>query len=59
MDNEDQEWVKNNLGDTIVEQEGDFEGSVFWSTDGKMTVSIKAQTKEGRKSKNFTSDNEI
>jgi len=33
----------------IFETEGEFEGEIYLSTDGKHTVHIKANTKDGRK----------
>lgn len=49
MNNEDQEWIEENMSDPIVEGDGEFEGHLFLSTDGKMTVSVDAKTAEGRK----------
>jgi ribosomal protein L44E len=49
MDNTDKDWIKDNVGD-ISTDSGDFEGEVFWSTDGKHTVHVKASTKDGRRS---------
>ena len=49
MNNDEAEWIKDNVEDTIVETEGDFEGEVYLSTDGKNTVHIKSSTKDGRR----------
>lgn len=50
MDNEDAKWIEDNTNEAPVETEGEFEGELFLSSDGKNTVHIKANTKEGRKS---------
>lgn len=42
-------WITNSIEDPITEEEGKFEGNLFLSTDSKMTVSIKADTPQGRK----------
>lgn len=49
MEDSDAQWIKENITEYIEEEKGEFEGSVFLSTDGKQTVSIKANTKDGRK----------
>lgn len=46
MDNSDAKWIEENMPEEPKEE---FESQLFLSTDGKMTVSIKATTPEGRK----------
>ena len=48
MNNEDQDWIKDNMNDTATDT-GEFEGEVYFSTDGKNTVHVKANTKDGRR----------
>ncbi|MCL5433325.1 MAG: hypothetical protein M1524_04405 [Patescibacteria group bacterium] len=48
MENEDEQWIKGNLGEE-KESGGEFEFECFLSTDGKHTVRILAKTPEGRK----------
>lgn len=53
MDKDDQNWIHDISGDSVNESgegfAGTFEGTVFMSTDGKHTVSIKADTPAGRR----------
>ncbi len=49
MDNTDQKWIAENITEVEEKTDDEFEGQVFFSTDGKMTVSAKASTKAGRK----------
>lgn len=49
MKDEDADWIKDNVTDPIVDTDDEFEGEVWFSTDGKNTVRVKANTKAGRK----------
>uniref|UniRef100_A0A6M3JGC9 Uncharacterized protein n=1 Tax=viral metagenome TaxID=1070528 RepID=A0A6M3JGC9_9ZZZZ len=49
MEDKDAEWIKDSMDDNVNEEEGDFKGSCWWSTDGKMSVSVESNTPEGRK----------
>ena len=49
MEDQDAKWIEENVNDPIQEEEGNFEGSFWMSTDGKHSVSVKATTREGRK----------
>lgn len=51
MNEEDADWIQKNLDVEDVKEDGnaEFEGTVFMSTDGKHTVSIKSATAQGRK----------
>lgn len=53
MEKDDPQWIQDNSGDTVDESgekfAGTFEGTVFMSTDGKHTVSIKSDTPAGRR----------
>lgn len=43
-------WLEDNVAEPIAEKEGEFEGTIILSTDGKQSVIAKATTKEGRAS---------
>jgi hypothetical protein len=45
---EEPNWIKDNLEENVADG-GEFEATLFMSTDNKHTVSIKASTPEGRK----------
>lgn len=45
----DEKWLEENMTDPIVEKGGEFKGTLFLSTDNKMTVSVESSTEEGRK----------
>ena len=49
MDESDKDWIENNLNDPLTEEKSIFKGTLFLSTDGKHTVSVEADTPEGRR----------
>jgi membrane protease subunit (stomatin/prohibitin family) len=46
--NMDADWINAHLDDPVTQEKGDFQATVFLSTDGKHTVSMTASTPEGR-----------
>jgi hypothetical protein len=45
----DEKEIDEVLDEATMVDEGGFEGTLFLSTDGKMTVSVKSDTRMGRK----------